>query len=188
MDLLIFWDSGAPAGLERPVSRMIADVVDIPVKLCHNPLILNGYDGTRRQTDARAILDTVSIFRQRKGISGLLLLVCGTDLFAEGYTALFGLARPSSGVAVVSTARLDNAFYGRDHDDGDLTGRTVKEGAHEIGHLLGLDHCENPECIMHNPLTLDDLDRKREAFCTGCQALLKSGTSGIIDAADPDVS
>jgi archaemetzincin len=166
---------------------MISDLVRIPVKVCHNPLILNGYDGARRQTDARAVLDTIDIFKQRRRITTPLLLVCGTDLFAEGYASLFGLARPSSGSAVISTARLENAFYGKEHNDEDTTNRAVKEGAHEVGHLLGLDHCRNTECIMHNPLTLDDLDRKRRVFCTRCQTLLESGSAGNVDELGPDI-
>lgn len=50
--------------------------------------------------------------------------------------------------------------------------RMVKEGAHEAGHLLGLDHCPDAACIMHNPITLDDLDRKRQGFCPECRTRL----------------
>jgi archaemetzincin len=46
--------------------------------------------------------------------------------------------------------------------------RIVKEGAHEIGHLLGLGHCENRECVMFRPNTLDELDRKKKQLCPIC--------------------
>jgi archaemetzincin len=174
MDLLIFWDSGAPAGLELPVMRMISGMLDIPTKVCANPLVVNGYVGSRRQTDACALLNSVDMFRQRQGIRDFILVVTGKDIFSAGLSSLFGLARPSAGAAVVSTARLSNEFYGRGGSEDDLIDRTTKEGAHEIGHLFGLDHCMTPECIMYNPLTLDDLDRKKRWFCPCCKELLDS--------------
>jgi archaemetzincin len=174
MDLLIFWDSGAPAGLELPVIRSISGMLAIPSRVCTNPLIMNGYVGSRRQTDASVLLDTIDLFKQRQGIRNHVLLVTGNDIFSPGIVSLFGLARPSAGAAVVSTVRLSNEFYGRTGSEEDLIDRTVKEGAHEIGHLFGLDHCIAPECIMHNPLTLDDLDRKKRWFCSDCQGLLES--------------
>jgi archaemetzincin len=172
MDLLIFWDSGAPSGLELPVVRMISLMLDIPARVCANPLIVNGYVGSRRQTDAGMLLDTIDRFKQRQGIRNHILLVTGNDIFSAGTSSLFGLARPSAAAAVVSTARLSNEFYGRDGNEDDLIDRTVKESTHEIGHLFGLDHCANPACIMHNPLTLDDLDRKKRWFCPDCKNIL----------------
>jgi len=169
MDLLIFWDSGAPCGLELPVSRFISDLFSVPAFVGANPVVLNGYSGSRRQTDARTVLDSLQLFRQRQGISSPVLLICGNDLFSEGVTSLFGLARPISRVAVVSTVRLDNRFYGISDNEDELIERIVKEGAHEIGHLLGLEHCPDPACIMYQPLTLDDLDRKERVFCEGCR-------------------
>jgi archaemetzincin len=174
MDLLIFWDSGAPGGLGLPVSRCIGNLFALPAQICSNPLILNGYDGSRNQTDARAVLDSLGIFRQRQGVMGPILLVCGTDLFTAGVTSLFGLSRPRSLVAVVSTARLDNRFYELPENEEDLIDRLVKESAHEFGHLFSLEHCDNPECIMYPPLTLDDLDRKKQWFCASCRTRVES--------------
>jgi len=49
-----------------------------------------------------------------------------------------------------------------------------REGAHEVGHLLGLGHCDNPECIMFRPDTLDELDRKKKMFCEACREQLEA--------------
>jgi archaemetzincin len=181
MDLLIFWDSGAPEGLGLPVSRFISDLFSLPVSVRANPVLLNGYVGLRRQTDARTVLDSLQIFRQRQKIPELILLICGNDIFSEGVISLFGLARPQSRVAVVSTARLDSRFYGLSENDDELIDRIVKEGAHEFAHLLGLDHCLDPSCIMYQPLTLDDLDRKERAFCEGCRNRLDGAIIGAVD-------
>jgi archaemetzincin len=70
---------------------------------------------------------------------------------------------------VVSTARLSNEYYGRDLNDDDLIDRITKEGTHEVGHLLGLEHCSDQECIMFKPDTLDELDRKKKMFCITCR-------------------
>lgn len=174
MQLLIFWDSSAPAGLELPVSRTISELTGMAVRVCESPVILDGYVGLRRQTDARAVIDSIDLMKHREGLPSLVLLFCGTDLFIGGSSSVFGLARPLTGSAVVSSARLCNSYYGRQESDDDLVDRMVKEGAHEAGHLLGLDHCPDPACIMHNPITLDDLDRKKRAFCPDCRGRLDS--------------
>ena len=178
MDLLIFWDSGAPRGLELPVSRFISDLFSLPAFVGANPVVLNGYVGSRRQTDARTVLDSLQLFRQRQGIQNPVLLICGNDLFSEGVTSLFGLARPSSRVAIVSTFRLDNRFYGISDNEDELLERIVKEGGHEIGHLLGLEHCLDSACIMFQPLTLDDLDRKERVFCEVCRERIDAAVTG----------
>ena len=67
---------------------------------------------------------------------------------------------------------LGNEYYGREGNDDDLIDRITKEGAHEVGHLVGLGHCDNTECIMFRPDTLDELDGKKKMFCPACREKL----------------
>ena len=175
MSALIFWDAAAPAGIELPVSRTIAAILEVPVDVQVSGIRLDGYDGARKQINATSVLDTLEVSRHRSGINRPVLLVIGQDLFRGGSLFLFGLARPSTGVSVVSTARLSNEYYNRHPDPGDFIDRIAKEGSHEIGHLSGLDHCPDPGCIMFNPCTLEDLDRKKKQFCPACRRKLDAG-------------
>jgi archaemetzincin len=181
MHIHIFWDLGSPAGFQMPVSRNISAVLDLPIKVSENPVRLSGYVDGRRQIDAKAILDNIQVYKQRHGITEPVLLVIQQDLFSRHHSSLFGLAREPVGAAVVSTARLENEYYGKDRNDDDLIDRITKEGAHEIGHLLGFQHCNIPECIMFRPDTLDELDRKKKMFCPECSKLLDQYNAGSID-------
>lgn len=179
MGINILWDRQAPEGLELPVARAIAMILGRETGLVEYPLLIDGYDRNRNQHDAQKILDRLQdTLTRRYAISGPLLLVTSRDLYVGACDFVFGLARPASGVAVVSTARLGNDYYGRTPDDADLIDRASKEGAHELGHLLGLDHCSNPECVMFRPRTLDELDRKRSMLCPACTEALASQEEG----------
>lgn len=170
MGINILWDRLAPEGIELPVARMISMILGRETGFVEYPLLVDGYDRNRNQHDAQKILDRLQDnLTRRYEVVGPLLLVTSRDLYINGCDFVFGLARPASGVAVVSTARLENAYYGRTPDDADLIDRTAKEGAHEVGHLLGLGHCIDPECVMFRPRTLDELDRKRKVLCPVCR-------------------
>ena len=170
MGINILWDRQAPEGFELPVARMITMILGREIGFVEYPFLIDGYDRNRNQHDAQKILDRLQdTLTRRYEVAGPLLLVTSRDLYINGCDFVFGLARPASGVAVVSTARLGNGYYGRTPDDADLIDRTAKEGAHEIGHLLGLGHCADPECVMFRPQTLDELDRKRKMLCPACR-------------------
>jgi archaemetzincin len=179
MDVHIFWDQRAPEGLAGPTGRCIAAISGTAVKVSESPVILNGYSGHRKQVDAGIILDSLGTYIHRQKIDVPILLVVGQDLFATGLDFVFGLARPQTGVSVVSGARLDNEYYGRHKNDEDLIDRVAKEGSHELGHLYGLSHCKNHECIMFNPHTLDELDGKKKEFCPVCRVALDKGKASM---------
>jgi len=175
MDIQIFWDRGAPQGLEIPVARTITQILDIPVQVFTNPLLYNGFSISRHQFDATAILSCIDTYKRRNNIDAPLLLVIGDDIFRPASRYLFGLARPRTGSAVVSAARLRNEFWDLPADDNVLCDRITSEGAHEIGHLFGLEHCTADErCVMANPGCLDDLDHKKSWLCDDCKARLQN--------------
>jgi archaemetzincin len=183
MDVLIFWDQRSPPGLQLPVARTISHILPVNTEVVENPVVIRGYERDRNQHNARKILDGIqNIYTRQHGTDRMILLVVPFDLFIPGSDFVFGIARPRIQFGIVSTARLHNGFYGREHSDDDVIDRIAKEGAHEIGHLLGLEHCENPECVMFCPQTLDDLDRKKKMLCATCAGHLETLLAG--DAVD----
>jgi len=185
MDVHIFWDHRAPEGMAGPAGRSVAAITGTRVNTCVSPLVLSGYSGQRRQVDAGVALDSLGTFMHRQGILGPVLLVVGQDLFATGLDFVFGLARPHTRASVISGVRLSNEYYGRPTNDEDLIERLAKEGSHELGHIFGLSHCINHECIMFNPHTLDELDGKKKEFCPVCSVALEEGKAEIPSGKEP---
>ncbi len=99
----------------------------------------------------------------------IILGICDVDLYTNDMNFIFGQADISSRKAVISLRRL------RYNADGDVfMDRMVKEAVHELGHLLGLDHCKNSTCVMHFSNSLQDTDNKAGTFCIKCRpSLLK---------------
>ena len=77
------------------------------------------------------------------------------DIYCKGMNFVFGLAKYYGG-AVLSICRLSN---------NDLI---EKEAIHEVGHILGLQHCSN-YCVMRFSNSLWEAKMKPSYLCESCK-------------------
>lgn len=95
--------------------------------------------------------------------------VTAADLYIPILTFVFGEAQHPGECAVVSTHRLRQEFYGLPRDTGLQARRLLKEAVHEIGHTVGLVHCEDHSCAMASSHAVEQIDLKEAAFCVLCR-------------------
>jgi archaemetzincin len=119
----------------------------------------NSYNPLRQQYDAAVILNYIAGRTDPHNVHKLCLV--NVDIYAQNMNFIFGLANPLRKAAVVSTFRL----VGDRKEE-----RISKEIVHEIGHLFGLTHCMNRECIMRFSKTVKDTDEKKKIFCADCRS------------------
>lgn len=130
------------------ISSRFGGYFDIPIE---------SYNPVRKQYNPRYIIERMT---ELGGNSHEMTLgVVGVDIYVHGTNFIFGIARPLHRSAIVSVHRL----AGRR-----LQERVTKEIVHEAGHLLGLEHCPDPGCVMHFSNTIDDTDQKNEKLCDSC--------------------
>ncbi|HZU07157.1 MAG TPA: archaemetzincin family Zn-dependent metalloprotease [Chloroflexota bacterium] len=127
------------------------------------------YVAARRQHQAEPLLARLAALR---GDAERLLGIAALDLFTPGLNFIFGLARPDGAVALIALARLRPEFWGQPADPQLLCQRAIKEAVHELGHTYGLAHCRDPACVMWFSNTLEETDRKSDAFCASHRAQL----------------
>jgi archaemetzincin len=101
----------------------------------------------------------------------VLLGITEADLFSPGLNFVFGIA--NRGRALISTSRLHPECYGREPNAKVFRRRVLVEAVHELGHALGLDHCEFPGCVMYFSNWIGDTDRKGPGFCYRCARRLE---------------
>ncbi len=143
------------------VEDVLNKTFNLPVKMFGKFSIADeNYDSLRDQYLAAEIINQVKKLPLN---SHYCLALVDVDLYAPGLNFVFGQANKLEMVAIVSLFRLKGER---------LVLRARTEAVHEVGHLLGLDHCSSPSCVMFFSNSIIDTDRKGEQLCLVCRRRL----------------
>jgi archaemetzincin len=128
---------------------------------------LNAYNPVRRQYNSTTILQSLG------NECDIILGITEVDLYTSNLNFVFGEAELGGKRAVISLRRLMPEFYGIPPNEELLKLRALKESMHEIGHVLGLLHCQNHHCVMHFSNSIFDTDLKSWKYCKKCKMKLE---------------
>lgn len=132
-------------------------------------------DMARAQVDARDVLKAVEgkpEIQQQEG--DILILLTDRDLYVPNMNFVFGVADIRRKRIVLSLYRLKRDVYLVNMVDiGKYKERVFKEIMHEIGHILGLKHCDDKSCVMSFSKTITEVDEKLPMFCRSCLSKLE---------------
>ncbi|HEY1196487.1 archaemetzincin [Flavobacterium sp.] len=120
------------------------------------------------------ILD--SVLKKERPQNGIgLMALTEVDLYPKPeWSFVFGLASYRDRIAVSSIYRL----YDKRLQNKDFTlclERLLKICSHEIGHMFGLYHCIDADCVMNGTNSLSETDEHTLRLCSNCQRKLNSG-------------
>jgi archaemetzincin len=126
------------------------------------PMPKGAYNSRRDQYNASTILDKLKRRVPKDALSFSAITL--KDLYVPDLNFVFGLASLSNRVGVYSLIR-----YKRDNSEGPtVLRRSVKVMSHEVGHVLGLQHCVFYRCGMCGSNSLAESDARPAFFCPLC--------------------
>ncbi len=163
-------------GIERIIPQTTCEVSDKGIDVPQG-----AYNPPRGQYRSSVLMAKILTQLGRLRLSGLdrVLGITEVDIYTPGMNFIFGEAQCPGKAAIISLYRLKPEFYGAPPDRDLLVERAVKEAVHEIGHTLGLRHCNNPRCVMSFSLHIGMTDRKGPNFCSRCYRRIERAVKGF---------
>lgn len=127
----------------------------------------------QEQILAGYVLDSILI-RQKPKDAVVFMGITEKDLFPRPeWNYVFGQASYADGVGVTSMYRFSNGQLTEANFNQSLE-RLIKISSHEIGHMFGLSHCLNANCVMNGTNSLTETDFHFARACSLCQQKLNS--------------
>jgi archaemetzincin len=114
------------------------------------PLPQEAYYPPRRRYRADRLLEHLNTHLEGEPATTRVLGMTSVDISTTKPPhqdwGVFGLGELGGRSCVISTFRLARRARDTDH----LTFRVVTTAVHEVGHTLGLEHCDDPGCVMRD--------------------------------------
>jgi len=159
LEVLVGLQKGLVKTFPDTTASIIKDVLPVP---------LGAFDKKRSQYNSNIILSEVKAYSSKKPEFHRILGVVDVDIFTSGLNYVFGEAYVPGGAALISLWRLKPQFYKEKPNLTLYLLRALKEAVHELGHTLGVQHCQRSMCIMHFSNSIFDTDRKQNLLCDEC--------------------
>ena len=153
--------------LQQGLVKIFPDVSLLMIKDSF-PVPKQAFDKKRNQFNSSIILNELRVFVAKKVEYQCVLGVVDTDIFVSGLNYVFGEAYVSGRAALISLWRLKPEFYHENSGPAVFVLRALKEAVHDLGHILGLQHCPHSFCVMHFSNSIFDTDKKQSLLCDQC--------------------
>lgn len=114
----------------------------------------------RQQFDAIKIIKELS--EETHG-AYFKLGVTELDICTPILTFVYGESQLGGKIALISLNRIQEEGVEKAFE------RAAKISVHEVGHLLGLEHCWEVRCLMHFSRNIEQLDSLPLQFCSACE-------------------
>lgn len=127
----------------------------------------------QEQILAGYVLNDILIKRKPKDAIAVMGIT-EKDLYPKPeWNYVFGQASYEDGVGVTSIYRFSNGDLTQSNFNESLE-RLIKISSHEIGHMFGISHCLNANCVMNGTNSMTETDEHFARACALCQQKLNS--------------